>query len=41
MARLGHSTPRATLIHQHATEDRDHQIAAGIDSTKPAEKVLL
>jgi len=31
MARLGHSTPRAALIYQHATEERDHQIAAGID----------
>jgi len=31
MARLGHSTPRAALTYQHATEERDHQIAAGID----------
>lgn len=31
MARLGHSTPRAALIYQYATEERDHQIAAGID----------
>jgi integrase len=31
MARLGHSTPRAALIYQHATEESDHQIAAGID----------
>lgn len=32
MARLGHSTPRASLIYQHATEQRDRQIAAGIDA---------
>jgi hypothetical protein len=32
MARLGHWTPRAALIYQHATEERDHQIAAGIDA---------
>jgi hypothetical protein len=31
MARLGHSTPRASLIYQHATEQRDHEIAIGID----------
>lgn len=31
MARLGHSTPRAALIYQHATAERDHQIAHGID----------
>lgn len=29
---LGHSTPRAALIYQHATEERDHQIVAGIDA---------
>lgn len=32
MARLGHSTPRASLIYQHASEKRDRQIAAGIDA---------
>lgn len=32
MARLGHSTPRASLIYQHATERRDRQIAQGIDA---------
>jgi hypothetical protein len=32
MARLGHSTPRASLIYQHATERHDRQIAAGIDA---------
>jgi integrase len=38
MARLGHSTPRAALIYQHATEERDHQIAAGIDAILDAAK---
>jgi integrase len=31
MKRLGHSTPRAALIYQHAVEERDHAIAAGLD----------
>ncbi len=31
MARLGHSTPRAALIYQHATAERDHAIAKGLD----------
>jgi len=38
MARLGHSTPRAALIYQHATAERDHQIAAGIDAILDAAK---
>jgi hypothetical protein len=38
MARLGHSTPRAGLICQHATERRDRQIAAGIDAILEAAK---
>jgi integrase len=32
MARLGHSTTRAALIYQHATAERDHEIAARIDA---------
>lgn len=32
MVRLGHSTPRAALIYQHATEERDHAIADGLDA---------
>jgi len=32
MTRLGHSTPRAALIYQHASEDRDQAIAAGLDA---------
>jgi len=31
MARLGHASPRAALIYQHATEDRDQAIAAYLD----------
>jgi hypothetical protein len=27
MARLGHSSPRAAMIYQHATKDRDKAIA--------------
>src|SRR5439155_8508196 len=27
MARLGHSSPRAAMVYQHATEDRDRLIA--------------
>ena len=38
MARLGRSTPRASLIYQHATEQRDRQIAAGIDALLDAAK---
>lgn len=30
MARLGHASMRAALLHQHATADRDHAIAAGL-----------
>lgn len=28
MARIGHSSPRAALIYQHATEERDHRAMA-------------
>jgi integrase len=38
MARLGHSSPRASLIYQHATESRDRQIAEGIDAILDAAK---
>jgi hypothetical protein len=27
MARLGHASPRAALIYQHAIRERDHEIA--------------
>jgi integrase len=32
MARLGHSSPRAALIYQHATRDRDQAIAEALGS---------
>jgi integrase len=32
MARIGHSSTRAAMIYQHATRDRDHVIAAALDS---------
>lgn len=31
MARLGHASARASLIYQHAAEDRDRRIAEGLD----------
>jgi hypothetical protein len=31
MTRMGHSSTRAALIYQHATDDQDRQIADGID----------
>jgi hypothetical protein len=30
MARMGHASPRAALIYQHATRDRDAAIAQGL-----------
>ena len=30
MARMGHASPRAALIYQHATSDRDQAIAAAL-----------
>jgi integrase len=32
MARLGHASPRAALIYQHATEERDAAIAAALEN---------
>jgi integrase len=32
MARLGHASPRAALIYQHATADRDRVIAEKLDT---------
>jgi hypothetical protein len=31
MARIGHSSPRAAMVYQHATRDRDRAIAAALD----------
>jgi hypothetical protein len=30
MARMGHASPRAALIYQQATSERDHVIAAAL-----------
>ena len=38
MARIGHSTPRAALIYQHATEERDQAIATYLDQEIEAAK---
>jgi hypothetical protein len=32
MSRIGHSSPRAALIYQHATAERDKRIAEAIDA---------
>jgi integrase len=32
MARMGHASPRAALIYQHATREREDAIAAGLDA---------
>lgn len=32
MARLGHASPRAALIYQHATTERDHAIADAVEA---------
>jgi integrase len=36
MARLGHSSPRAALVYQHAASDRDHAIARALDAAAQA-----
>ncbi len=45
MARIGHSSPRAALIYQHATAERDRQVAAfleaQIDAATPAKPRLV
>ena len=32
MARIGHASPRAALIYQHATAERDRAIASFLDA---------
>jgi integrase len=41
MHRLGHSTPQAALIYQHATQDRDAAIAAALSEFASAKVVQL
>ena len=38
MRRLGHATQEAALRYQHATDERDRQLAAGIDRIIQAAK---
>jgi hypothetical protein len=38
MARLGHSSPRAALIYQHATKQRDKSLAAALGKHFDASK---
>ncbi len=40
MARMGHASPRAALIDQHAAEDRDRAIAAALSSLFESAEVL-
>ena len=45
MARIGHSSPRAALIYQHATAERDREVAtfleARFDAVKAASPRLV
>ncbi|MBB5785582.1 tyrosine-type recombinase/integrase [Jiangella mangrovi] len=36
MERLGHASPRAAMIYQHATRERDHALAAALDALAQA-----
>ena len=40
MARMGHASPRAALIYQPATEDRDRAIAAALSSLVESAEVV-
>ena len=39
MARMGHASPRAALIYQHATREREDAIAAGLDAILAGRRV--
>ncbi|MBO0828151.1 MAG: hypothetical protein J2P24_10255, partial [Streptosporangiales bacterium] len=39
MKRMGHSSVRAALIYQHATDDRDQEIAKAINALIEAHKL--
>jgi integrase len=41
MRRPGHSSPAATLVHQHAADDRDAEIVRELDATLSAASGLL
>ena len=38
MARIGHSSPRAALIYQHATAERDREVATFLEGRLEAMK---
>ena len=38
MARMGHASPRAALVYQHATEDRDQEIADALSALVGAKR---
>ncbi len=38
MSRMGHASPRAALIYQHATQDRDQEIAAAVSALVEARR---
>ncbi|MDR1442884.1 MAG: site-specific integrase [Bifidobacteriaceae bacterium] len=40
MARLGHSTPDAAMIYQHAAQERDRQLALAMDAAVTADNVV-
>ena len=41
MRRLGHSTPAAAMLYQHAADDRDAAIAAALSEFHEAKVVTL
>jgi hypothetical protein len=41
MARMGHASPRAALIYQHATSERDQVIAAALSELAGRAEVRL
>ncbi len=38
MARIGHASPRAALVYQHATRERDRAVASYLDDVVAASK---
>jgi integrase len=41
MRRLGHSSPAAAIVYQHAADDRDVEIASALDAILSAASGLL
>jgi hypothetical protein len=40
MARMGHDSSRAALIYQHATDEADKELAAGLNALIAEERTL-